>query len=382
MAPGAWSGFRRSSERTRRQAAHFRVGWSWLCPLLFPALAFCGSLRPVSLWRLPEPDQHDSRLELEATAAPIARKKAGSALTKRVPPPSVKVTKLKKGERYRGYINPKLKALVEASEYRKVVDLLARLEKEGQLDRLLVSAEGYWKDLNIFEFSALEKEEGRRAVSKILRRDWSRIWPKQLEAERIEAFELFSAFWRRVEQSQIIDTLVGEVIPDLKRGYDTAGANREDQQRLLEMSQEVRVQEFQDRFNSSVQADMYRILCENDTAIPVLSEKLLPFFARGLNSFEDKVANTPMAMPGFADISVAVTISIAFVLVLALSGALKLPSLDESVELDRTVERAPVAEMVSAPPPTPKPFAEQARPPPVAADPAPADDDDAKFVTP
>ena len=34
--------------------------------------------------------------------------------------------------------------------------------------------------------------------------------------------------------------------------------------------------------------------------------------------------------------------SIAFVLVLALSGALKLPSLDESVELDRTVERAPV----------------------------------------
>ncbi|CAL1154630.1 unnamed protein product [Cladocopium goreaui] len=135
MAPGAWSGFRRSSERTRRQAAHFRVGWSWLCPLLFPALAFCGSLRPVSLWRLPEPDQHDSRLELEATAAPIARKKAGSALTKRawafsqldpkagkgmrsadfcnekpamrtvcceVPPPSVRVTKLKKGERYRG----------------------------------------------------------------------------------------------------------------------------------------------------------------------------------------------------------------------------------------------------------------------------------------
>ena len=38
------------------------------------------------------------------------------------------------------------------------------------------------------------------------------------------------------------------------------------------------------------------------------------------------------------------------------------------------------AEMVSAPPPTPKPFAEA--PPPVAADPAPADDDDAKFVTP
>eukprot|EP00435_Cladocopium_sp_Y103_P056444 s699_g19.t1 len=175
MAPGAWSGFRRSSQRTRRQATHCRVGWSWLCPLcplLFPALAFCGSLRPVSLWRLPEADQH-SRLELEATAAPIARKKTGSALTKRVPPPSVKVTKLKKGERYRGYINPKLKALVEASEYRKVVDLLARLEKEGQLDRLLVSAEGYWKDLNIFEFSALEKEEGRRAVSKILRRDWS-----------------------------------------------------------------------------------------------------------------------------------------------------------------------------------------------------------------
>eukprot|EP00490_Sorites_sp_Unknown_P019698 CAMPEP_0114694436 /NCGR_PEP_ID=MMETSP0191-20121206/70158_1 /TAXON_ID=126664 /ORGANISM="Sorites sp." /LENGTH=198 /DNA_ID=CAMNT_0001989281 /DNA_START=249 /DNA_END=845 /DNA_ORIENTATION=- len=198
-----------------------------------------------------------------------------------------------------------------------------------------------------------------------MRRDWSRIWPKQLESEKIEAFELFSAFWRRVEQSQILDTLVGEVIPDLKRGYDTAGANREDQQRLLEMSQEIRIQEFQDRFNSSVQADMYRILCENDTAIPVLSEKLLPFFSRALNSFEDKVANTPWQMPGFADISVAVTISIAFVLVLALSGAIKLPSMEETIQLDRTMERAPVAEMVAAPPPTPN-----------------EEEDEAKFLTP
>lgn len=307
------------------------------------------------MWRLPDVQREDSRVELAATAAPIARKKTGSALTKRVPPPSVKVTKLKKGERYRGYINPRLKALVETSEYRKVVDLLARLENEGQLDRLLLSAEGYWKDLNVFEISQVEKEEGRRAVAKIMRRDWSRIWPKQLEADRLEAFELFSAFWRRIEQSQIVDTLVGEILPDLKRGYDTAGANREDQNRLLEMSFETRIQEFEDRFNNSVQADMYRILCENDTAIPVLSEKLLPFFARGLDSFEDKVANTPLAMPGFADIAVGVTVSVAFVLVLALSGALKLPSLDETIELERSVEQSSVADILSAPPPTAKP---------------------------
>lgn len=328
--------------------------------------------------------RRESRLELKATAAPIARKKKGAALTKRVPPPSVKVTKLKKGERYRGYINPKLKALVEAAEYRKVVDLLARLEKDGQLDRVLVSAEGWWKDLNVFEISAVEKDEGRRAVSKIIRRDWSRIWPKQLDSERLEAFELFSAFWRRVEQSQIIDTLIGEILPDLKRGYDTAGANREDQRKLLDMSPDIRIQEFQERFNSSVQADMYRILCENDTAIPILSEKLLPFFARGLDSFEDKVANTPIAMPGFADLSVIVTISIAFVLVLALGGAIKLPSMEETVQLDRTTERAPVADMLNAPPPTPQPFSEQAEqaPAPVRPEPAPADDDEMNFVTP
>ncbi|CAK9010323.1 unnamed protein product, partial [Durusdinium trenchii] len=166
----AWSAFR--SSRRSTHVLHNRVGWSWLC-LLFPAFGvFCG--RPVSLWRLPDVQREDSRVELAATAAPIARKKTGSALTKRVPPPSVKVTKLKKGERYRGYINPRLKALVETSEYRKVVDLLARLENEGQLDRLLLSAEGYWKDLNVFEISQVEKEEGRRAVAKIMRRDWSR----------------------------------------------------------------------------------------------------------------------------------------------------------------------------------------------------------------
>lgn len=99
---------------------------------------------------------------------------------------------------------------------------------------------------------------------------------------------------------------------------------------------------------------MYRILCENDTAIPVLSQKarilrsmvfwapeasfwgfprafvaislvfgrfqLLPFFARGLNSFEYKVANTPMAMPGFADATVVVSITIGFVIALLLGG--------------------------------------------------------------
>eukprot|EP00439_Symbiodinium_sp_Y106_P073901 s2313_g14.t1 len=114
------------------------------------------------------------RTQLAATAAPIARRKKGSALVKRIPPPSVKVTKLSKGERYRGYINPKLKALVAAPEYRKVVDLLFKLENENKLDLLLANAQDYWMGLNIYEASRLEREQGRKAVSKIIRRDWSR----------------------------------------------------------------------------------------------------------------------------------------------------------------------------------------------------------------
>ncbi|CAJ1353544.1 unnamed protein product, partial [Effrenium voratum] len=141
---------RRLAQRARRRAPGL-LAWS---ALVLPLLSFSGAFlcgRPVSLWRS-DARSEESSVELAATAI---KKKTGSALTKRVPPPSVKVTKLKKGERYRGYINPKLKALVEAQEYRNVVDLLDRLETKGMLDRLLISAEVYWKDLNIFEISAL-----------------------------------------------------------------------------------------------------------------------------------------------------------------------------------------------------------------------------------
>jgi len=286
------------------------------------------------------------RTQLAATAAPIARRKKGSALVKRIPPPSVKVTKLSKGERYRGYINPKLKALVAAPEYRKVVDLLFKLENENKLDLLLANAQDYWMGLNIYEASRLEREQGRKAVSKIIRRDWSRIWPKELEDSRLEAYDLFSAFWRRVEQSQIIDTMIGEVLPDLKRGYDSV-MDREGQDRLLSLSETGRLEEFQSRFNDSTTADQYRILAENDTAIPVLSEKLLPFFVRGMDDFEYKIANTPVALPGWADIIVGTVVVLGFVLVLALSGELQLPSMDEKFTLERSAPKKIIVPVIA-----------------------------------
>jgi len=286
-------------------------------------------------------DGRESRTQLLATAAPIARKKKGAGLVKRAPPPSVKVTKLRKGERYRGYINPKLKALVEAPEYRKVIDLLAQLENETKLDYLLSNAQVYWRGLNIWEMSKIEKEQGRQAVAKIIRRDWPRIWPKELEDSRVEAYEVFSAFYRRVEQSQIIDTLVTEVLPDIKKP-NLGPKELQNSDRLLVMSDLARWNEFQNRFNDSATADQYRILAENDTAIPVLSQKLLPFFAAGMDNFEYKLQHEPMTMPSAANWFVGISIGLGFVLVLAISGAIQLPSMEERYTLERTQERIPM----------------------------------------
>eukprot|EP00439_Symbiodinium_sp_Y106_P077172 s2313_g16.t1 len=171
----------------------------------------------------------------------------------------------------------------------------------------------------------------------------SRIWPKELEDSRLEAYDLFSAFWRRVEQSQIIDTMIGE---DLKRGYDSV-MDREGQDRLLSLSETGRLEEFQSRFNDSTTADQYRILAENDTAIPVLSEKLLPFFVRGMDDFEYKIANTPVALPGWADIIVGTVVVLGFVLVLALSGELQLPSMDEKFTLERSAPKKIIVPVIA-----------------------------------
>ncbi|CAE7743845.1 unnamed protein product [Symbiodinium sp. CCMP2592] len=132
--------------------------------------------------------------------------------------------------------------------------------------------------------------------------------------------------------------MIGEVLPDLKRGYDSV-MDREGQDRLLSLSETGRLEEFQSRFNDSTTADQYRILAENDTAIPVLSEKLLPFFVRGMDDFEYKIANTPVALPGWADIIVGTVVVLGFVLVLALSGELQLPSMDEKFTLERSAPK-------------------------------------------
>ncbi|CAE7331937.1 unnamed protein product, partial [Symbiodinium sp. KB8] len=350
MPPQMPSWWRRSAHRSLMPVPRWLLGLLCIAATLPSAVTFL--CRPAVIGS--DAGRSSGRTQLAATAAPIARRKKGSALVKRIPPPSVKVTKLAKGERYRGYINPKLKALVAAPEYRKVVDLLFKLENEKKLDMLLANAQDYWLGLNIYEASRLEREQGRKAVSKIIRRDWSRIWPKELEDSRLEAYDLFSAFWRRVEQSQIIDTMIGEVLPDLKRGYDSV-MDREGQDRLLSLSETGRLEEFQSRFNDSTTADQYRILAENDTAIPVLSEKLLPFFVRGMDDFEYKIANTPVALPGWADIIVGTVVVLGFVLVLALSGELQLPSMDEQFTLERS---APKKIIVPVPPPSLGPLTE------------------------
>ncbi|CAE7849863.1 unnamed protein product, partial [Symbiodinium necroappetens] len=151
MPPQMPSWWRRSAHRSLMPVPRWLLGLLCIAATLPSAVTFL--CRPAVIGS--DAGRSSGRTQLAATAAPIARRKKGSALVKRIPPPSVKVTKLAKGERYRGYINPKLKALVAAPEYRKVVDLLFKLENEKKLDMLLANAQDYWLGLNIYEASRL-----------------------------------------------------------------------------------------------------------------------------------------------------------------------------------------------------------------------------------
>ncbi|CAE7508559.1 unnamed protein product [Symbiodinium natans] len=59
-----------------------------------------------------------------------------------------------------------------------------------------------------------------------------------------------------------------------------------------------------------------------------------------MDNFEYKLANTPVALPNWADYIVGGVIAVAFVVALGIGG-LQLPSLDEQFSLERTERRAP-----------------------------------------
>lgn len=245
---------------------------------------------------------------------------------------NVKVTKLKQGESYRGQVNPKIRALIEAKEYRDMIDLLGRLENQGYLDAFLDKAEEYWAQINLFELAKEEQEGGGRQIMRKLKKEWTRIWPDQLDAERLTAFDLFSTFWKRIDQSKLIDMIMNEILPDLQKGYENT-AQSADQRLLSSMTDEQRHDEIFRRLGKSELIGQYAALCKEDPEVRKVAPKVGPWIARFISMLEWKVANQSSVLGTMANF-VVVGVSVVLMLLIALwVGAVKLPFGDDVPEI-------------------------------------------------
>ena len=52
-------------------------------------------------------------------------------------------------------------------------------------------------DINIFQLAMEEQSGGGRGVVATVKRDWPKLWPAQLESNRMYAFDCFAKFWGR-----------------------------------------------------------------------------------------------------------------------------------------------------------------------------------------
>ncbi|CAE8609697.1 unnamed protein product [Polarella glacialis] len=198
----------------------------------------------------------------------------------------------------------------------------------------------YWGDINLFNLAMQEQEGGSRAIMKTLKKEWSRIWPEELDEERLPAFDLFQSFWKRVDQSRLLDTVMNEVLPDMKKGY-TDLMNSGDQQKLSTMNDDERREEILYRMGKCDLVRQYIILSENDPELGSISDKMGPFVARFISQLERKVATQTSTLGWVADGGVAAACVLAFLGILLLVGAIKLPTFGG--------DEAPVITQASAP---------------------------------
>lgn len=245
-----------------------------------------------------------------AAAPTLRRKKKGA--------------KEKKGDKYIGTVNPKLRALVNSKEYRKLVEILKKLEDAGQLEVFLKNAEDYWNNLNVFNLVAEEQQSGGRGIIRTVRREWPRIWPERMEEMRMDAFEIFTAFWLKLGQSKIMDTIIGDVLPGLRQGYDEMMSST-DQQALMSLTDEQRSEEILSRLGKSEVIAQYGVLSKGDPEVKALAPKMGPAMARLVVMFERKLATQTESLGNLSDFAVVAGVIVFVVIILSLTGFLKNP---------------------------------------------------------
>jgi len=236
-----------------------------------------------------------------------------------------KATKTKRGPaKYRGPVNPRLRAFMGSAEYREMVQLLGRLNGDGQLDEFLNKAQSYWGSMNIFRLAELERSQGGSGVIATIRKDWPRIWPSGRDTERFSAFEQFSRFWGRLERSKLVDDVMKEVLPDMETGYQTPEKSR-DFKKMKSMTEQERSEEVLKRIANAEIVRQYIGLSNTDSEVKSIGGKMMPFLAGCVSALERKVAAETTEMGEKLDTGLAVAAAVV-VLLIGLFAAGVIPS--------------------------------------------------------
>jgi len=257
----------------------------------------------------------------------------------------VKVTKLKKGQKYdqkssyRGPVDAKLRSLLGAGEYREMTQLLGRLEAQGLLRRFLDRAEEYWGDLDLLQIAQLEQKGGGKMVIQKVRKDWPRIWPEDLEEERLDAFEVVSRFLLRLDRSKVIDLVMNEVLPDIDRGGSSAKKSA-DSERLQEMTSEERRVEFMQRLGDAKIVQQYIGLSKDDKDVATIGGKMMPFLVKCISLLEYKVSAGMEEMGEKADQATNTLVAVSVLALVIASQTQEVPSLDSILNPLPPVERS------------------------------------------
>lgn len=218
-----------------------------------------------------------------------------------------------------------MRSFMQSKEYRELLSVLNSLNEQGLLDDFLTRAEKYWMDINIFQLAMEEQNSGGRGVVATIKKDWPRLWPPQMESNRMYAFDCFTSFWARLERSKLVDDVMKDVLPDLSKGYDEKLKSK-DQQELMEMSDDERRDEIMNRLGSSPLVAQYGALSKEDAEVAAIGGKMAPFVAKFVSILERKVSTQTEALGKTVDYFIPVAGAVVLLIVLIAAGVIPLPN--------------------------------------------------------
>lgn len=251
--------------------------------------------------------------------APL-RMRMDSAVAARATAQKVKPTGKKK---YRGAVNPRLRALLNAKEYRKLISLLASLQEQGLLGEFLQNAEAYWREINVFELAMKEREGGQGVLGQV-KRDWGKLWPAAMDGQRMLAFNTFQAFWGRLDRSKLIEDVMKTVLPDMEKDFRDQ-LDSSDVVKLRALSDEERSLEVIRRMGQNDIIVQFTALSEYDQEIKSIGPQMAPFIAKAISVLERKVATQTESLGKTADLAIAGGVAVVLLILLFVTGIVKLP---------------------------------------------------------